>query len=77
MKRNSISCFGCNKREVGCHSDCCEYIKYKMDLEDARQKRKKAKERMNEISITYTREWRALKRVTKNGLGGANQRRGN
>ncbi len=46
-------CFGCDKRKVGCHSDCLEYEIYKVDMAQynavIRDAKNKAKECLNMI----------------------------
>lgn len=39
----SNSCKGCNKRTLGCHSNCEDYKNYKKDLDNVKQKIKNDK----------------------------------
>lgn len=34
-------CYGCDKRCVGCHSTCKDYLNYKSDMENIREKKNK------------------------------------
>lgn len=34
-------CRGCDNRSVGCHSKCCEYYKYRQELDMIQENKKK------------------------------------
>ncbi len=40
IKRPSVVCKDCKKRNPGCHSDCQDYISFKKELDEYNSKRK-------------------------------------
>lgn len=42
-------CKNCNKRYIGCHSECEDYQNYKDELEDMKAKIRKAKRNDSEM----------------------------
>lgn len=57
-----MSCYGCTKQYLGCHSKCEDYLAFKKDLEEQKAARNKARAADNmfrSVSIS------SYKRITK------------
>ena len=49
-------CLNCERREVGCHNKCNDYISYKKDVEELREKTNFVKARMYGTSFFSTKK---------------------
>ena len=45
MSKKKDACYGCERRCVGCHSECADYLAYRKALEDRKFKIYKARNR--------------------------------
>ena len=59
LRQRKAPCYGCQKRQLGCHSTCEEYLSFKAKTEAARGE----KYTENEIR---THEFEARRRMQKN-----------
>ena len=56
-------CYGCEKREVGCHSSCESYIAERKLMDAEKEKRKKTQEKSDALWDTYLRGLKNMKNV--------------
>ena len=64
-KRPKHSCKGCEKRHVGCHSECESYIKYSESLKEYNEYAHK--KRMERFDIEDYKSRGAIKQLKKHG----------
>lgn len=48
----NFPCHKCNKRQVGCHSSCVEYLNTKIQAKNLKQKRKKETNIWSDVMTT-------------------------
>lgn len=56
MSDGKVPCKGCDKREIGCHSTCKDYISFKEEAEALREKIKFEKAKSYGSSYFSTRK---------------------
>lgn len=58
----STPCRGCNKRYVGCHGECLEYIDWKQSVETEKERINELKQRENMIRDDTIRRCEHMKK---------------
>jgi len=56
-------CYGCEAREIGCHSSCEKYLTERAEMDAEKKERRERQEKKNAIWETYLQGLKNMKNV--------------